>query len=182
VGALDGLIVEELDRLEKLIEIDRRKGLLPAIRSITATGGAATLRRAEGLTQDLLTEEDLRLAQQNEQYRRNTDPSVITAAVSTSFTLSLLAILTLLARGESRERRQAEEVVNFAATHAPLTGLPNRLLLAERVNRAVVQARSQGKSAALLFIDLDRFKNINDALGHEAGDRLLQNLADRLVR
>jgi diguanylate cyclase (GGDEF)-like protein len=182
VTALDGLIVEELDRFEKLMEIDHRKGLLAAIRSITATGGAGTLRRAEGLTQDLLAEEDLRLAAQTEQSRRGSDLSVVTAAVATFFNLALLAIVILLARREIRERRQAEEVVKFAATHDPLTGLPNRLLLADRVNRAVVQARSQGKSAALLFIDLDRFKNINDALGHEAGDRLLQNVADRLVR
>jgi diguanylate cyclase (GGDEF)-like protein len=56
------------------------------------------------------------------------------------------------------------------------------VLLAERVNRAVGSAKSQGRTTAVLFIDLDRFKNINDALGHEAGDRLLQNVADRLVR
>ena len=182
VTALDGLIVEELDRFEKLMEIDRRKGLLAAIRSITATGGAGTLRRAEGFTRDLLEEEDLRLAEQTDQSRRSSDLSVVTAAVATFFNLALFAIVILLARREIRERRQAEEVVKFAATHDPLTGLPNRLLLADRVNRAVVQAKSQGKSAALLFIDLDRFKNINDALGHEAGDRLLQNVADRLVR
>src|SRR5262249_58678858 len=52
----------------------------------------------------------------------------------------------------------------------------------ERVSRAVAQAKSEARSTAVLFIDLDRFKNINDALGHDAGDRLLQNVADRLVR
>ena len=182
VEALDALIVEELERLGKLIEIDRKQGLLAAIRAITATGGATTLRRAEGLTQDLLAEEDVQLAAQTEQSRSSSDLSIITAAVATFFNLALLATVILLARREIRERRQAEEVVKFAATHDPLTGLPNRLLLADRVNRVVVQSRRQGRSAALLFIDLDRFKNINDALGHEAGDRLLQNVADRLVR
>ena len=182
VHALDALIVEEFDRLEKLIDVDRKKGLLAAIRGISATGGAATLRRAEGLTQDLLAADDLRLAAQTEQSKRSSDLSIVTAAVATFFNLALLGIVILLARREIRERRHAEEVVKFAATHDPLTGLPNRLLLADRVNRAVVQARTQGRSAALLFIDLDRFKNINDALGHEAGDRLLQTVADRLVR
>jgi diguanylate cyclase (GGDEF)-like protein len=182
VEALDALIVQEFIRFEKLIEIDRRKGLLAAIRSITATGGGATMRQAEALTTDLLAVEDLRLASQTEQSRRSSDLSVVTAAVATFFNLGLLAIVILLARREIRERRQAEEVVKFAATHDPLTGLPNRLLLADRVNRAVAAAKSQGRSAALLFIDLDRFKNINDALGHEAGDRLLQNVGDRLIR
>jgi diguanylate cyclase (GGDEF)-like protein len=182
VEALDALIVQEFIRFEKLIEIDRRKGLLAAIRSITATGGGATMRQAEALTTDMLAAEDLRLAAQTEQSRRSSDLSIITAAVATFFNLLLLGIVILLARREIRERRQAEEVVKFAATHDPLTGLPNRLLLADRVNRAVGQAKSLGRNTAVLFVDLDRFKNINDALGHEAGDRLLQNVGDRLIR
>jgi diguanylate cyclase (GGDEF)-like protein len=182
VAALDALIVEEFGRLEKLIETDRRKGLLAAIRSISATGGATNIRRAQSLTQDLLAAEDLKLAAQTVQSRKSSNLSVITAAVATVFNLGLLGIVILLARREIRERHQAEEVVKFAATHDPLTGLPNRVLLAERVNRAVAQAKSEGRSTAVLFIDLDRFKNINDALGHDAGDRLLQNVADRLVR
>jgi diguanylate cyclase (GGDEF)-like protein len=182
VEQLDSLIVEEFGRLGGLIETDRRKGMLAAIRSISATGGAATMRRAQVLTQDLLAAEDLQLAARTEQSKRSSNVSVVTAGVATFFNLSLLGIVVLLARREIRERRQAEEVIKFAATHDPLTGLPNRLLLAERVNRAVAEAKGEGGSTALLFIDLDRFKNINDALGHEAGDRLLQNVADRLVR
>jgi diguanylate cyclase (GGDEF)-like protein len=182
LDTLDAFVVEELDRFARLIELDRRKGLLAAVRSISATGGAESIHRAQALTQDLLATESLELTAQSEQSKRNSDVSVVTAAVATFFNLALLAVVILLARREIRERRQAEEVVKFAATHDPLTGLPNRLLLAERVNRAVAQARGEGRSSALLFIDLDRFKNINDALGHEAGDRLLQNVADRLVR
>ena len=182
IDSLDALIVEEFDRFGKLIETHRRKGMQAAIRSISATGSAAAIRQAEALTQDLLAAEDLKLAAQTEQSKRSSDVSVITAAVATFFNLGLLGAVILLARREIRERRQAEEVVKFAATHDPLTGLPNRVLLAERVNRAVALATSQGRSTAVLFIDLDRFKNINDALGHEAGDRLLQNVAGRLVR
>src|SRR5262249_41691706 len=126
IDALDALIVEEFNRFEKLIGIDRRKGLLAAIRSITATGGAAAMRQAEAVTADLLAVEALRLAAQTEQSRRSSDLSIITAAVATFFNLALLAIVILLARREIRERRQAEEVVKFAATHDPLTGLPNR--------------------------------------------------------
>jgi diguanylate cyclase (GGDEF)-like protein len=153
-----------------------------AIRGISATGGAARIRLAQTLVQDLLAAEDAQLAARTAQSGRSSDLSVVTSAVAALFNLGLLGVVILLARREIRERRQAEEVVKFAATHDPLTGLPNRVLLAERVNRAVAAAKSQDRNTAVLFIDLDRFKNINDALGHEAGDRLLQNVADRLVR
>jgi diguanylate cyclase (GGDEF)-like protein len=182
VESADALIGEEFQRFSTLIEIDRRKGLSAAVRSISATGGAATIRRVQAVVQGLLAAEDAELAARTAQSRRSSDLSVITAAVATLFNLGLLGIVILLARREIKERRQAEEVVKFAATHDPLTGLPNRVLLAERVNRAVAAAKNEGRSTAVLFIDLDRFKNINDALGHEAGDRLLQNVADRLVR
>ena len=182
VESADALIGEEFQRFSALIEIDRRKGMSAAIRTISATGGAATIGRVQDLVQDLLAVEDAQLTARTAQSRLSSDLSVVTAAVATFFNLGLLGVVILLARREIKERRQAEEVVKFAATHDPLTGLPNRVLLAERVNRAVAAAKSESRSTAVLFIDLDRFKNINDALGHEAGDHLLQNVADRLVR
>jgi len=182
VEALDVLLGEEIDRFGALIETHRREGVSAAIRSIRATAGQATMRRVELLTTDLLNAGDALLRRRTEQSRSGSDTSVITAVVATLLNLGLLGVVILLARREIKERRQAEEVIRFAATHDPLTGLPNRLLLAERVNRALAAAKSEGRSTAVLFIDLDRFKNINDALGHEAGDRLLQNVAGRLAR
>jgi diguanylate cyclase (GGDEF)-like protein len=182
VDLLDSLIGREIDRFGTLIEIHRRKGVSAAIQSIRATASAATIRRIQLVTQDLLAAGDARLGRRTEQSKRASDLSVITAAVATLLNLALLGAVILLARREIRERRHAEEVVKFAARHDPLTGLPNRLLLAERGSRALAAAKSEGRSMAVLFIDLDRFKNINDALGHEAGDRLLQNVAGRLAR
>lgn len=78
------------------------------------------------------------------------------------------------------ERKQHEEEVAFMAKHDPLTGLPNRFLLAEKLAESLQQAAERQERLALLFIDLDRFKDINDSLGHRLGDRLLQDVAARL--
>jgi diguanylate cyclase (GGDEF)-like protein len=78
-------------------------------------------------------------------------------------------------------RTQAEDAVKFMAMHDALTGLPNRLMFNERLARAIAQARRHGRMLAVLFVDLDRFKIINDTLGHDAGDALLKEAAQRLT-
>ena len=71
-------------------------------------------------------------------------------------------------------RIEAEERLQYMATRDALTGLPNRLLLHERLTQAIAQARRSGGRVGVLFIDLDRFKNVNDTLGHRIGDELLK--------
>ena len=78
------------------------------------------------------------------------------------------------------ERKVAEERVQFLAYYDALTGLPNRILLRDRLSQALATARRQKHKVALLFLDLDRFKIINDSLGHSVGDLLLQDVAERL--
>jgi diguanylate cyclase (GGDEF)-like protein/PAS domain S-box-containing protein len=78
------------------------------------------------------------------------------------------------------EHRQLTNRLAYQAHHDPLTGLPNRLLLEDRLRQAIALARRQAKMMAVLYVDLDRFKFINDTLGHQVGDLLLQEAAKRL--
>lgn len=77
--------------------------------------------------------------------------------------------------------KEAQDKLEYTAHHDALTGLPNRLLFRDRLEQALAISRRSGVGVALLFVDLDRFKVINDTLGHEAGDLLLQEVARRLV-
>ncbi|OHX14253.1 diguanylate cyclase [Chromobacterium sphagni] len=78
------------------------------------------------------------------------------------------------------QRKQAEERLHFLANHDALTSLPNRTLFLEKLQGAVERAAAKGHGLALLFIDLDRFKLVNDTLGHYAGDQLLVRIAGQL--
>ena len=78
------------------------------------------------------------------------------------------------------ERKQAEEQIRYMALYDGLTGLPNRELLREHMQRALASANRNERLVGVLFLDLDHFKDINDTLGHDIGDKLLQQVAKRL--
>ena len=88
--------------------------------------------------------------------------------------------LFVLVATDITDRRRIEQELRYLANYDTLTNLPNRTLLAERLSRAIVRARRQDSCVALLFLDLDRFKDINDSLGHATGDRILRMAAQRL--
>jgi diguanylate cyclase (GGDEF)-like protein len=78
------------------------------------------------------------------------------------------------------QRRQAEDNLHFLATHDALTGLPNRLMFREHLDELLARARADATALHVLFIDLDRFKDVNDSLGHNVGDLLLRSVVARL--
>lgn len=79
------------------------------------------------------------------------------------------------------ERRLAAEQLEYLATHDALTGLPNRVLFSELLNNILAGATRANEMVALFYIDIDRFKEVNDTFGHDIGDRLLVTVADRLL-
>lgn len=92
-----------------------------------------------------------------------------------------LVIATLEASVMAEEIQAAKDTLEHLVHYDTLTGLPNRALLQDRLGQAIEMARRQGRQLALMFMDLDQFKHVNDTLGHPVGDQLLQSVAQRLV-
>ena len=98
-----------------------------------------------------------------------------------AFVVAMIEDITLRKRTEQELLRQSE-LAHQQSRHDALTGLPNRVRFAECVDQAIRSARRRKERIAVLMLDLDRFKEVNDSLGHQAGDALLQEVAQRIRR
>lgn len=105
-------------------------------------------------------------------------PSRVWTAEEKNFTASMADVAALAI--ESCERKRAEDRINHLAYYDLLTDLPNRVLFVDRLNQAMITARRGKRELAVMVLDLDQFKRINDTLGHAVGDELIQMVANRL--
>jgi diguanylate cyclase (GGDEF)-like protein len=145
-----------MSHLPSLAVDDLRAEVTAALASDGAWSGEVTARRGDGAEVPLLAQ---LLAHRDAEGR-------------TEF-------LSAVLRGIS-ERKQFETTLHHQATHDPLTGLPNRLLLRDRFDVAAANARRNHTGLGLLLVDLDEFKQVNDTFGHEAGDHLLTAVGEKL--
>lgn len=106
--------------------------------------------------------------------------SIFALLVGTLFSVIIFFVLFYLLYHELQERNKLEQVIRRQAHSDQLTGLPNRPCFLERLNYEITQANRYQQRLAILFLDVDRFKEINDSLGHEAGDALLKEVAGRI--
>lgn len=112
--------------------------------------------------------------------RRVEGQALVTTTVGFAVGLCLLAAFARIVVGYQRALLRQAETSRYQAMHDPLTGLPNRTRFTDRLDRAVLSARRTGTAVAVMLIDLDRFKEVNDTLGHHYGDDLLRQVATRI--
>src|SRR5690606_36177030 len=110
-----------------------------------------------------------------------TSMALTVATLTTSLLIVMgFSVPAAIASRRIRERWHAEDRIHFLALHDSLTGLPNRVQFRQHLDRAVARAKRHGNIVAVFCLDLDRFKQVNDTLGHATGDALLEEVAARL--
>ena len=179
IGSLQSSIATRTAEFEHTLALLTKGDRRGALKAISTEGSRRNLEGTYDLFRQLSAKQDALFMQRTRQVQENSHFTLATQYIATFFGLLFLGLIYYLVYREITVRRQTEEKLRIVATHDPLTALPNRTLLHERLSHALAKAQRHGRQLAVLLIDLDRFKHVNDTLGHEAGDTLLQVAARR---
>jgi diguanylate cyclase (GGDEF)-like protein len=177
---LQSLIAARAAQFEGALGDFQRGRKAAALSAMTAPEGKRILNSMDELFDQFGELQAALFERRTEELRKSSRFALVTFYVATFSGLILLGLVFYLVYRDIEERRQAEDRLRIVATHDPLTALPNRTLLHEQLSHALASAQRHNRKLAVLLIDLDRFKNVNDTLGHEAGDMVLQTAAQRI--
>jgi diguanylate cyclase (GGDEF)-like protein len=180
IGSLQSSIAARAAEFDNTLALLVKGDRVAALRAISTETSRRNLESAYELFDQIKAKQGELLIERTRQLQESSRFSLATQNVATVVGLLFLGLIYHLVYREMTMRRQTEEKLRIVATHDPLTALPNRTLLHERLSHALAKAQRHDRQLAALFIGLDRFKSINDTLGHEAGDALLQDAARRL--
>ena len=177
---VDALVRRKLAELYHALELRREEGFDAALRVVNTDIGMAEMREIRARTHEI---QKLLQAQVSAELARSAQRSsnTLLGALMSGIVFAGLALAAyLVIVWDLRERRQLAARVQEQANHDPLTQLPNRRFFEQWLGYSLAQARRDGAPLALLFLDLDGFKAVNDRHGHKAGDELLVEIARRL--
>ena len=180
VASLQSSIAARIAEFENTLELFQKGDKPAALKAISTQASRLNLDNSYELFRELRAMQGARAMQRTRQVQEDSRFALGTQYIATFCGLVFLGLIYYLVYREITVRRQAEEQLRVVATHDPLTALPNRTLLHERLTHALAKAQRHGRPLAVLLVGLDRFKKVNDTLGHEAGDKLLQVAAQRL--
>lgn len=173
VDAHDGHFVDVNDAYCDMVGYTRDEVLAMGINDVEAVDSPLDVERAQGALRRIGYA-------QFETRHRCKDGSTVSVEVTATF-LDIRGGVFITFIRDITERKKSEERIRTLAYYDPLTKLPNRVLLLDRMRQVLFQARRYQRSMAVMFLDLDHFKHINDTLGHDAGDELLKEVATRLT-
>jgi diguanylate cyclase (GGDEF)-like protein len=179
VDAMQSSIAARAAEFEDALTLLNNGDSQGALKAISTEESVRNLGDIYNLFTQFRAKQDQSFMQRTRQLQERSRFSLVTQYIATLSGLVFLAFIYYLVYREAAVRRQTEEKLRIVATHDPLTALPNRTLLHERLSRALAGAQRHGRPLAVLLVDLDRFKHVNDTLGHEAGDTLIKIAARR---
>jgi diguanylate cyclase (GGDEF)-like protein len=180
IGSLQTSIAQRTSEFDGTLALLKKGNKAAALKAISTEASRRNLEGAYELFDQIKAKQGELITHRTRQLQESSHFSLVTQNIATVFGLLFLGLIYYLVYREATVRRQAEEKLRIVATHDPLTALPNRTLLHERLSHALAKAQRHDRQLAALFIGLDRFKKVNDTLGHETGDALLQVAARRL--